>query len=113
MAPKKTSKKLKPTKSKVIELPGIEGEGVAPISIPELDKLCDKYIREKEKRCKMTPREVAAKGDLMDAMHAHADKLHKNEDGEITYRFDDQTFVLRKGKETLQVVKGDSEVNLS
>lgn len=93
----------KKTSSKVVELPGMTGKGVAPVTIPELDKLCEKYEREKEKRCKMTPKEVAAKSDLMDAMHKHSDKLSKNGDGELFYRYNDQDFVLQQGKETLKV----------
>jgi len=80
----------------------IEGAGVAPVTVPEIDKLADVYIKERDKRMKQTPREVAAKGRLIDALHANADKL-RNPDGDIVYRMDDLLITLTPGKEKLQV----------
>jgi hypothetical protein len=80
----------------------IVGPGVSPVSVPEIDKLADDYIRERDKRMKQTPREVAAKGRLIDALHAHADQL-RNPDGDIVYRMDDLLVTLTPGKEKLQV----------
>jgi hypothetical protein len=80
----------------------IEGKGVSPANIPEIDKLADDYIKERDKRMKQTPREVAAKGKLIDALHEHADQL-KNPDGDILYRMDSLLITLTAGKEKLQV----------
>jgi hypothetical protein len=80
----------------------IEGKGVAPVAIPEIDKLADAYIKERDKRLKQTPREVAAKGRLIDALHKHTDKL-RNPDGDIVYRMDELLITLTPGKEKLQV----------
>lgn len=38
-------------KEKQEALPGVDGPGVAPISIPEIDKAINKYERKKEARC--------------------------------------------------------------
>lgn len=54
---------------KVVELPGVEGPGVSPVSIPAINRLAEDYIKERDKRVKMTPREVAAKQKLIDAIH--------------------------------------------
>jgi hypothetical protein len=80
----------------------IAGAGVAPVSLPQIDKLADDYIRERDKRMKQTPREVAAKGRLVEALHSNADKL-RNPDGDIVYRMDDLLITLTPGKEKLQV----------
>jgi hypothetical protein len=80
----------------------IEGPGISPVSLPEVDRLADTYIKERDKRLKQTPREVAAKGKLIDALHANAAKL-RNADGDIVYRMDDLLITLTPGKEKLQV----------
>jgi hypothetical protein len=51
---------------------------------------------------RQTPREVAAKGKLIDALHAHKDEL-QNADGDIVYRMDDLLITLEPGKEKLKV----------
>lgn len=86
---------------KQTEMP-IDGPGVAPVTVPEIDKLADEYIRERDKRMKQTPREVAAKGKLIEALHKHGDQL-RNPDGDIVYRMDDLLVTLTPGKEKLQV----------
>ena len=80
----------------------IVGKGVAPVALPDVDRLADNYIKERDKRMKQTPREVAAKGKLIDALHAHAEQL-RNPDGDIVYRMDDLLITLTAGKEKLQV----------
>ncbi len=95
--------------SKVIELPGIEGPGVAPISIPRIDKLAAAYVRERDKRCEMTPKEIAAKQKLISALHDNVDKIGRDKDGVLTYRFDDMVIVLKPGKESLKVKAIDTE----
>lgn len=99
----------KTSTSKIVELPGVEGPGVSPVSIAEIDKLAEKYTTEKDKRCRLTPKEVAAKGALIDAIHKHEKKLGRNPDGNITYRYNDVDFVLKPGKEKLSMVKVDTE----
>lgn len=96
---------------KVVELPGMTGDGVAPVSIPEIDKLCEPYIRERDKRMALTPKEVKAKENLIEAIHKHirAGTLHPDSDGIVIYRFDDLKIILKPGKETLKVKSVDDE----
>lgn len=89
-------------KPKQKDLPGIKGKGVAPIKIKPLERLADAYIEEKNKRCLQTPKEIAAKQKLIDAMHDHADKL-RQPDGSLAYRYDDTIITLTPGKEKLKV----------
>jgi hypothetical protein len=90
------------------ELPHIVGKGVTPVVIPLIDQLAEAYVKERDKRLKLTPREVAAKGKLIDALHANKDKL-ESPDGTITYRYDEMTITLTPGKEKLRVTPIDNE----
>jgi hypothetical protein len=88
------------------ELPVGNEPGVASadqISIPEVEAAADKYIEIRDKRCKMTPREVTAKEELITLIHAHSDKIAKNAEGEQVYRYDDLIITLKPGKETLTI----------
>lgn len=96
-------------KPNVVELPGIQGPGVAPVSIPLINKLVAKYVHERDKRCAMTPREIAAKTELIDAMHENADKLGRDKSGALTYRHEDMVITLHPGKETLKVKSIDDD----
>ena len=91
------------------DLPGIEGAGVAPVRIAEIDDLAERYIKERDKRCAMTPKELAAKSNLTDAMHRHAEELGRDSDGVIRYQYDDLVVELRPGKEVLKVKTNDQE----
>jgi hypothetical protein len=86
----------------------IVGKGVAPLQIAELDKLAEKYVAERDKRLRMTPREVAAKQDLIAAMHAHEKEL-RQPDGLLLYRYDEMIVSLRPGKEKLKVEPVENE----
>lgn len=91
--------------AKVIELPGMKGPGVAPVKLPFVDKLCEKYVRARDRRMAETPQEVAAKTKLIDAIHVAVTdkKLLPDKDGTVVYRFDETVIVLKPGKETLSV----------
>ena len=91
------------TKAKITDLPGMVGKGVAPISIPEVDKLVDGYVRARDVRMAHTKTEVEAKTKLIDALRGYADKIGSDKDGTITYRHDDLIVVLRHGKDDLKV----------
>ncbi len=77
-------------------LPGMTGPGVAPLSIPELDKAVNRYETKKEKRCEASPGEVAAKRDLRELLAKHKDKLPANEDGLKYYRHDGVDYILEE-----------------
>ncbi len=86
------------------DLPGIEGQGVAPLEIPAIDKAIAKYIKKKEARCAVSPDEIAAKNDVRAILHQHRDKLPLNGDGIPFYRYDDRDYLL---EEKLKVRKVD------
>ena len=75
---------------------------MSAVHIPEVDQLAELYVRERDKRLKLTPKEVAAKLKLIDALHKHAAKL-KLPDGSLTYRYDEMVITLEAGKEKLKV----------
>ena len=81
----------------------MKGPGVAPVSIPEINTLANQYVHERDKRCAMTPHEIAAKEKLIAAIHKHADTIGKDRDGSIVYRYEDTVIILKPGKETLKV----------
>ncbi len=86
----------KPTPDKTAQLPGITGNGVAPLVIAEVSKAVTKYERAKEKRCQASPGEIAAKRELQAALHKHVEKLPKNGDGLPFYQLDEVQYVLEE-----------------
>jgi len=89
-------------KTKQRELPAMTGKGVAPLRIAELDRLAEAYCVERDKRLKQTPKEVAAKTKLSEAMHRHAKDMTQP-DGTLLYRYDERRIILTNGKEKLRV----------
>lgn len=86
----------------------IEGEGVSRQSLPEVDQLAEAYIKERDKRLTQTPKEVAAKRKLIEALHANRDKITQP-DGELVYRYDEMRITLIPGKEKLRVEEIDAK----
>jgi hypothetical protein len=90
----------------------IEGAGVAPVNVKAINDALDEYLPLKEKRCTITPKETAAKGKVVDAMHANMDKLSRNGEGAMVYRYEDLLVTLKAGKEKLltkSASEGDDE----
>jgi hypothetical protein len=90
------------------DLPGVEGPGVAPKSIPEIETLCDAYVVARNNRQRLTDKEVAAKQRLTEALHEHADEIGKNAEGEIKYVYrggekDRRVITLKPSDEKLKV----------
>jgi hypothetical protein len=81
----------------------IVGKGVEPLRIAELDKLAEAYCKERDKRLTLTPKEVAAKQNLIAAMHAHSEEIGAQPDGRLVYRYDEMMITLSPGKEKLKV----------
>lgn len=103
-------KKKKSAPAKTPDLPGVEGVGVAPLSIPEIDKAVTKYERKKEARCAASPDEIAAKSELKRLLHEHRDQLPKNEQGQYFYRVDNVDYILDESLKRRKVDTGeDSE----
>jgi hypothetical protein len=55
-------------KKKQADLPGVEGPRVAPVRIKAVDEAAADYVNERDRRCRQTPREVAAKQKLIDEL---------------------------------------------
>lgn len=94
------------------DLPAIEGPGVAPPRIRAIDKLADEYIEIRDQRVQMTPQEVAAKQNLIGALHKHAAKLGTQPDGSIVYRYGTIQITLLPGKEKLKVQDVDETTDV-
>lgn len=97
-----------PKKAKTLEFPTITegGAGVASLVIPEVAKAVSKYEKKKEARCNASPGEIVAKAELKELLHAHRDKLPKNDNGNPFYRHDGTDYVL---EEKLKRVSADEE----
>lgn len=91
-------------KAKTEDLPGIQGKGVAPLKIPNIDKAIRSYENKKEKRCEASPGEISAKRDLKALLHEHAAELPLNEDGQKFYRYEGVDYIL---EETLKRKRAD------
>jgi hypothetical protein len=97
------------TKPRTAELPGVDGPGVAPKHIAEVEKLADAYVDARDARMRRTEVEVKAKEKLAEALHKHADEIGKNPDtGEIKYVYrggekDRRVITLKPSDEKLNV----------
>jgi len=91
---------------KQTELP-IKGPGVAPVKIKALDDAAEKYVHARDRRMKLTEEEVEAKRDLIHLMHKNEDKLGRDGDGALRYKYEEENLVveLKPGDETLKVKK--------
>jgi hypothetical protein len=89
------------------ELPAMEGAGIAPLVIPELDRAVSKYEREKNKRCEASPGEIASKRELTKLLTAHAGELHVNEDGHRFYRTDGVDYIIEEKMKRRKADDGD------
>jgi hypothetical protein len=93
-------------KKSTSDLPGMTGKGVAPLHIKELDRLAERYCIARDRRLAESPKEVAAKSELLAAMHKHAEKLTQP-DGILQYRYDERMIIVYPGKEKLKVTEVD------
>ena len=107
MTKPKSEQKPKPSG----ELPLGNAPGVAKLVIDAIDKAVSKYERKKEARCAISPAEVAAKDELLQALHDHRDKLPKNEDGNFFYRYEGVDYVLEESLKRKKVEAGDGGVD--
>lgn len=92
----------RPKKQTALPLGDAPGVGDQP-SIPEIEEAADKYIEIKDKRCKMTPKEITAKGELIELVQKHREKLPKNAEGHTVYRYDELVIELVPGAETVKI----------
>lgn len=87
----------------------MEGPGVAPLKIAELDKAINKYQRKKEARCAASPDEIAAKNEVRALLHQHRANLPINGDGVPFYRCDDRDYVLEEKLRIRKVDQGEDD----
>jgi hypothetical protein len=71
------------------ELAGVEGPGVSPIKIKELDRLGDRFIENRDAKA-----DLAAKCTKIEAQMAEMMEEH----GLARYQFSDQEMILKRGK---------------
>lgn len=80
----------------------ISGPGVSAVSIPEVDDAADAYVEIRDKRVKLTAKEIAAKTSLIDLLHTHKSKIGSN-NGTIRYEHDGRVILLQSKGEKLSV----------
>ncbi len=93
----------KKRKAKQDDLPAMEGPGVERISIKEIDDLAEDYIKTRDRWVAASAPVQVANDKLREAIHKHADKIGKDRNGEIVYRYDNVVVLLKPGKESLKV----------
>lgn len=91
------------------EIPGTERP-----KIKEIDKAAEEYVSVRDKRMNLTEKEVAAKQQLVNLMHAHADEIGRDAEGGLTYRYSDMLVTLKPKEEVLKVkhVSDEDEVSV-
>lgn len=90
------------------DLPGVEGPGVAPIKIDEIDQLAEEYVKIRDKRCTISPKEIAAKQELIDAVKRHREQLGADEEGTIRYAYGEEIIEVSHGKDKLKIINADA-----
>lgn len=80
-------------------LPGMEGR-----RIKEIEDAADAYVVERDKRMKLTKKEVEAKTKLIEMMKKHDKTIYKDEDADPPY-----IVTLVTGKEQVKVTVDESD----
>ncbi len=86
-----------------------DGPGINTVKIPSIHKTADEYVSARDKRCRMSPKEIAAKTKLMDLLHKHEDKIGRGPDGILRYHYGDEVIILEPGKERLKIRASDDD----
>jgi hypothetical protein len=81
----------------------IKGPGVERVVIKEVESAALEYMGLRDERMETLEEEVEAKKRLLEVMHANAERIGKDRDGSMTYRFGDQMIILKPGKEEIKV----------
>jgi hypothetical protein len=76
------------------DLPGIEGPGVAPVKIKELERLGDKFIEIRDEKAELASKLTKLEAQMAEIMEEH--KLTK-------YQFSDQEIAIKKGKVHIKI----------
>jgi hypothetical protein len=84
------------------------GDGFDRPKIKAIEEAAAAYVDVRDKRMKLTPKEVEAKTTLIDACKKHLDKLPVNGDGDHVYRFDEEV-VIFSSKDQVKVKTAAAE----
>ncbi len=76
------------------ELSGVEGPGISPVKIKELDRLADRFIEKRDAKADLASDITKIEGQMAEIMEEH---------GISKYKFSDQEVVLKKGKVHIKV----------
>lgn len=85
---------------KAQDLPGVEGEGVAPIKDKKLEQLGDEFIEIRDKKAELATELTGIETKILDRMR---------EKGIEVFRFGDQEMKLKPGKTHVKVKTIKSE----
>lgn len=81
----------------------IKGKGVERVVIGEVEKAAKSYVSFRDERMAVLEDEVKAKKALLETMHTNAERIGKDKDGSMIYRFGDKVIILKPGKEEVKV----------
>jgi hypothetical protein len=70
------------------------GNGFDRVKIKAIEEKAATYVDIRDKRMKLTEKEIAAKAELIDVMKKNADKLAVNGEGDRVYSFDEEIVIL-------------------
>ena len=90
------------------EIPGTERP-----KIREIDEAAEAYVSVRDTRMSLTEKGVAAKKQLVNLMHAHADDIGRDAEGGLSYRYSDMLVTLRPKEEVLKVKHVSDEDDVS
>jgi hypothetical protein len=96
---KSTAKWRQAMAKKQLKIPGTEGE-----TIKELNDAAEAYVTERDKRMKLTEKEVAAKDTLINVMKNHKLSVYKDDDADPPL-----IITLTAGKDQLKVTREESD----
>ena len=86
------------------EIPGTERP-----KIKAIDAAAEEYVHLRDRMQTAVKEFKDAKTKLSDLMHKHADKINKDGDGALVYRYDDMLVQLKHSEEKLRVKHVDPE----
>lgn len=96
-----------PKKNTTADLPAMEGPGVeSVVGNPFIEELAERYAEKRDLRMEASKPEIEAKQKLVDAIHANAENLPRDQKtGALIYKNDDSgIFIsLTPSKEKLKV----------
>lgn len=89
------------------DLPAMEGPGVAQPKIQVIEDAAEEFSKLQEKRKRIKEQEDEALDRLVAAMHIHEEKLGRNGEGYLIYKYDDMLVTLKPGNEKAKVCRLD------